>query len=56
MRLVQKGSEGGDCTAPYVVKLDRAYTAGELIAEILATRPGEWGTIIVWCGLQGRQD
>lgn len=50
MRLVQKGSEGGDCTAPYVVKLDRAYTAGELIAEILATRPGEWGTIIVWCG------
>lgn len=50
MRLVKIGEEGIDGIAPYKVKRGRAYTAGELIAEILATRPGGWGSITVWCG------
>ncbi|WP_290090383.1 hypothetical protein [uncultured Duncaniella sp.] len=50
MRLVQTGEEGIDGITPYKVELDGIYTVGELIAEILAARPGEWGTITVWCG------
>lgn len=50
MRLVQTGEEGIDGITPYKVELDGIYTVGELIAEILAVRPGEWGSITVWCG------
>lgn len=50
MRLVKIGEEGIDGITPYKVELDGIYTVGELIAEILAVRPGEWGSITVWCG------
>lgn len=39
------GSERGDCTAPYLVKLDKEYTVEELVQQILTQYDDEWGYI-----------
>lgn len=43
IKLIQLRDAGGDCCAPYNVELDRQYTFGELLDEILSR--GEWGEI-----------
>jgi len=43
-KLLQAGREGGDCTAPYDVKLDKEYTVKEFVDAVL-TRDSEWGYI-----------
>ena len=43
LQFIQTHPAGGDCTAPYTVILDRKYTFGELVDEILTKR--EWGYI-----------
>lgn len=43
LKLIQTHSEGSDCTAPYDVEMDRPYTVGEFIGEILSRFPNEWG-------------
>lgn len=43
--LKQIRPEGGDCTAPYDVILDREYTVREFVEAVLTNRPKEWGTI-----------
>lgn len=47
LKFIQTHAEGGDCTAPYDVKLDKPYTVGEFIKEVLTTRPKEWGEFFV---------
>lgn len=41
------GCEGGDCTRPYKVILDRAYTVRTFIETVLNERGNEWGDIII---------
>lgn len=43
MKFIQTHPAGGDCTASYNVELDRPYTFGELVDEILTKN--EWGNI-----------
>lgn len=43
--LQQCGREGGDCTAPYKVILDRSYTVRTFIDAVLNGRSTEWGYI-----------
>lgn len=43
-KLIQDGEVHGDCTASYIVELDKDYTVQEFIQEIL-TRKEEWGYI-----------
>lgn len=43
-KLKQAGREGGDCTAPYDVILDKEYTVKEFV-ETVVSRDGEWGYI-----------
>lgn len=45
--LIQSGSEGGDCTAPYNVKLDQEYTLKKFINAVLTSRSNEWGNICI---------
>ena len=49
MKFVATSCMGSDCTTAYDVKLDRQYTFGELMDEILSK--GEWGCVNVekWC-------
>lgn len=44
-RLIKKGKERGDCTAPYEVELDKEYTVLEFIQTVLSNNPNEWGYI-----------
>lgn len=44
-KLTQSGPERGDCSAPYVITLNKSYTVREFIDEVLANRTDEWGTI-----------
>lgn len=46
-KLKQTHAEGGDCTAPYDVILDKSYTVAEFVAEILKCNPKEWGIISI---------
>ena len=39
------GAERGDCTAPYLVTLDKEYTVEELVQQILTQYNDEWGYI-----------
>lgn len=42
-------SANSDCTYNYNVKLDKPYTVGELINEILSTQPNHYGSVkICW--------
>ena len=43
MKLTQISKTFGDCTAIYSVELEKPYTVGELIEEILKRK--EWGYI-----------
>lgn len=43
-KLIQLRAEGSDCTAPYGVELNDAYTVEEFIHDILLNK-GEWGYI-----------
>lgn len=46
---VTYGPEGGDCTRPYYIQLNRQdITLQEFISFILKEAPGEWGTISVY--------
>jgi len=47
MKFIQTAPTGSDETAPYNVVLDKPYTFGELVAEILTKN--EWG-YIHFCG------
>ncbi len=47
LKFIQTHPAGGDCTAPYDVILDKPYTVGEFISEVLTTRPKEWGEFFV---------
>lgn len=47
LKFIQTHATGSDCTAPYDVILDKPYTVGEFINEVLTTRPNEWGEFIV---------
>ena len=47
LKFIQTHATGGDCTAPYDVILDKPYTVGEFINEVLTTRSNEWGKLIV---------
>ena len=47
LKFIQTHHTGGDCTAPYDVLLDKPYTVGEFINEVLTTRSNEWGEFIV---------
>lgn len=42
--FIQTAPTGGDCTAPYDVKLDQKCTFGELVKKILTMN--EWGYIV----------
>lgn len=53
-KLIQTGREGGDCTAPYDVELDKEYTVREFITEVLINRPNEWGDIYYCEGVKIR--
>lgn len=44
-KLTQIGRERGDCTAPYAVTLDKAYTVREFIQTVIAKCSDEWGYI-----------
>jgi hypothetical protein len=43
IKLRQLKPEGSDCTTPYEVILDKPYTLGAFIKQILIQRPNEWG-------------
>lgn len=43
--FIQTHPTGSDCTVPYDVILDKSYTVGEFIKEVLTTRTNEWGSI-----------
>lgn len=43
LKFIQTHATGSDCTAPYDVKLDKPYTVGEFINEVLTTCPNDWG-------------
>ena len=45
-RLIISGPTRSDCTAPYDVVLDRAYTVAEFIETVLQQKD-EWGYIII---------
>ena len=47
LKFIQTHAAGGDETAPYDVILDKPYTVGEFINEVLTTRSNEWGEFIV---------
>lgn len=47
LTFIQTHATGSDCTAPYDVKLDKPYTVGEFINEVLTTRSNEWGDFTV---------
>uniref|UniRef100_UPI004056BC1B hypothetical protein n=1 Tax=Alistipes sp. TaxID=1872444 RepID=UPI004056BC1B len=40
----QTAFEGGDCTAPYAVELDKEYTVQEFVTAVLS-KSKEWGYI-----------
>lgn len=44
LKFIQTHPPGSDCTAPYDVILDKPYTVGEFINEVLTTRSNEWGS------------
>lgn len=45
--FTQIGPERGDCTAPYAVALDKAYTVKEFIQTVITERTDEWGFISI---------
>ena len=45
-RLISSGPIRSDCTVPYDVILDRAYTVAEFIETVLQ-RKDEWGYIMI---------
>lgn len=47
LTFIQTHATGGDCTAPYDVMLDKPYTVGEFIKEVLTTHSNEWGEFFV---------
>ena len=47
LKFIQTHAAGGDETAPYDVMLDKPYTVGEFIKEVLTTLPNEWGEFVV---------
>lgn len=47
LKFIQTHETGGDCTAPYDVMLDKPYTVGAFVEEVLATRSNEWGNFNV---------
>lgn len=47
LTFIQTHAAGGDETAPYDVILDKPYTVGEFINEVLTTRSNEWGEFTV---------
>lgn len=46
IRIKATGSMGGDATYPYDVIMDRPYTVGEFVDEVVAKK-GNWGCICV---------
>lgn len=46
IKLTQNTPTGGDCTAGYVVTLDKEYTVEELIKEVLTRN--QWGYIGIY--------
>lgn len=54
-KLKQTHAEGGDCTAPYDVIIDKSYTVTEFVAEVLTRNPNEWGIISIATS-QGRKE
>jgi len=46
-KMYQAGRERGDCTAPYNVELDKAYTVSEFVDAVLTNK--EWGYIGIYC-------
>ena len=46
-KLHSAGKVRGDCTAPYNVELDRAYTVNEFVNTVLTRK--EWGYIGIHC-------
>ena len=51
IRYIQTAATGGDCTAPYNVELDKAYTVEEFIEAVLKQNPGEWGGFYIFDGI-----
>lgn len=47
LKFIQTHAPGGDETAPYDVILDKPYTVGEFINEVLTTLSNEWGEFVV---------
>lgn len=47
LTFIQTHATGSDCTAPYDVIMDKPYTVGEFINEVLTTRTNEWGEFVV---------
>lgn len=47
-KLIQVTETGGDCTCSYKVELDREYTVGDFIKEVLSERSKEWGSIGIY--------
>ena len=46
-RMYSAGAVRGDCTAPYNIELDKAYTVNEFVHEVLTKK--EWGYIGIYC-------
>lgn len=43
-KLIKNGPEGSDCTALYIVQLDKEYTVREFVKTVLSNDK-EWGYI-----------
>jgi hypothetical protein len=47
-KMYMAGKVRGDCTAPYNVELDKAYTVNEFVHTVL-TKSRDWGYIGIDC-------
>lgn len=50
IKFSQSTPVGGDCTCGYDVEMDKEYTVGEFINDILADKKKEWGSFYIYTG------
>ena len=48
IRFEQVSETFGDCTANYIVNLDKPYTVSEFVEMVLTDRKGEWGRFKIY--------
>lgn len=48
IRFEQVSETFGDCTANYIVHLDKPYTVSEFVEMVLTDRKGEWGRFKIY--------